>query len=97
MKTTLKIAAICAVLTPAAAIAQDTIEPSAEEMQAFRLAIAATGCTIDDEATANAVEAATGYSEALLEAIVEQLRVYDEIIDASEEGGITLVTGECAV
>lgn len=96
MKTTLKIAAICAALTPAAAIAQDAIVPTEDELQAFRDAITSVGCTIADDATAASVETATGYTEALLEAIVAQLRIYDEIIDASEDGGITLVSGACA-
>lgn len=92
MKTTLKIAALSVAFIPAAAFA----EPTDQELQAFRDAITLAGCTIADEASAAAVEANTGYTEALLESIVEQLRVYGEIVDASAEGGITLVSGDCA-
>lgn len=100
-----KITAVCIALMPAVAVAQDTttdgttevIIPTDDELQTFRVAITDVGCTIADEETALTVEAATAYDEATLDAIVQQLRVYNEIVDASEEGGITLVTGDCAV
>ena len=37
-----------------------------------------------------------GFSEEELDVMVEQLRIYQEIIDASEDGGIKLVSGACA-
>ncbi|MAY34137.1 MAG: hypothetical protein CMM86_16215 [Rhodovulum sp.] len=100
-----KITAVCIALMPAVAVAQDTttdgttevIIPTDDELQTFRVAITDVGCTIADEETALTVEEATAYDEATLDAIVQQLRVYNEIVDASEEGGITLVTGDCAV
>lgn len=100
-----KITAVCIALMPAVAVAQDTITdgtteviiPTDDELETFRVAITDVGCTIADEETALTVEAATAYDEATLDAIVQQLRVYNEIVDASEEGGITLVTGDCAV
>ena len=100
-----KITAVCIALMPAVAVAQDTttdgttevIIPTDDELQTFRVAITDVGCTIADEETALTVETATAYDEATLDAIVQQLRVYNEIVDASEEGGITLVTGDCAV
>lgn len=101
-----KITAVCIALMPAVAVAQDTITdgttdeviiPTDDELQTFRVAITDVGCTIADEETALTVETATAYDEATLDAIVQQLRVYNEIVDASEEGGITLVTGDCAV
>jgi len=95
MKTTLKIAALCAVMAPAVAYADGT-EVTDGQLQAFRSAITTAGCTIDDESTADMVQQATGYDENTLKAIVEQLRVYNEIVDASTQGGITLVSGDCA-
>lgn len=101
-----KITAVCIALMPAVAGAQDTTTdgtttevyiPTDDELATFRIAITDVGCTIADEATALQVEVATAYDEATLDAIVQQLRVYNEIVDASEEGGITLVTGDCAV
>ncbi|MCI5084807.1 MAG: hypothetical protein MRY67_02715 [Rhodovulum sp.] len=100
-----KITAVCIALMPAVAVAQDTttdgttevIIPTDDELEVFRVAITDVGCTIADEETALTVEEATAYDEATLDAIVQQLRVYNEIVDASEEGGITLVTGDCAV
>lgn len=96
MKTTLKIATLAVALMPFSAMAQDA-GPTDAQLQTFRAAVTQVGCTIADDATANAVQVATGYSEALLVDIVQQLRVYNEIVDASEEGGITLISGECAV
>ena len=97
-----KITAVCIALMPTFAVAQDTtttevIIPTDEELAAFRTAMTNVGCTIADEETALQVEEATAYDEAMLDAIVQQLRVYNEIVDASEDGGITLVTGDCAV
>ncbi|SMX34097.1 hypothetical protein [Actibacterium lipolyticum] len=96
MKNTLKITAICALLAPMSAFATEVVDVTEEQLESFRVAITATGCTIDDDESAAAVESATKYDEETLKAIVEQLRVYDEIVDASQEGGITLVSGECA-
>ena len=101
-----KITAVCIALMPAVAVAQDTttdgttdevIIPTDDELEMFRVAMTDVGCTIADEETALTVEEATAYDEVTLDAIVQQLRVYNEIVDASEEGGITLVTGDCAV
>ncbi len=97
MKTTLKIAALSAALFPAFAFAQAGDGPTDAQLQSFRVAITQVGCTIADDATAASVQAATGFSETLLESIVQQLRVYNEIVDASAEGGITLTSGECAL
>ena len=96
MKNTLKVAVVCALFAPISAFATEVVDLTEDQLDAFRVAIAAAGCTIDDDATAAAVETTTGYNEDTLKAIVEQLRVYNEIVDASEEGGITLVSGECA-
>ena len=92
---TLKAIVLCAAFAPVAAFA-DGIAVTDSQLAAFRDAITGAGCSITDEATANQVEVATGYDDETLKAIVEQLRVYDEIIDASTDGGITLVSGECA-
>jgi len=99
MKTTLKLAALACVAAPLMAFAQDAaplVEVTEEELASFRDAITLAGCTINDEGTASQVETLTGYDEDTLSAIVAQLRVYDEIVDASDEGGITLISGACA-
>jgi len=98
--TTIKKTAIATLMSlclPAMAAAQEEATDVTEaEMEATRQAIAAAGCVIADPETAASVEAATGFSEQRLAEIVGQLRVYDEIVDASEEGGIRLVSGGCA-
>ncbi|MHC0054040.1 hypothetical protein [Actibacterium sp. D379-3] len=94
MTTIFKSAAFCLAVLPTAALAQ-TYEPTDDELQTFRDAIIEIGCTIDTDARATAVETATGYDEEVLEAIVEKLRIYQEIVDASEQGGITLLSGDC--
>ncbi|ALG89884.1 MAG: hypothetical protein SWN98_03000 [Pseudomonadota bacterium] len=96
MNTTLKIAAFCAALCPVPVFADGDTELTEDQLNAFRAAIVAVGCTINDETTASAVEDATGFDPETLQAVVEQLRVYDEIVDASDEGGITYISGECA-
>ncbi len=92
---TLKTLALCAVFTSSAAFADDPIVPTEAELDSMRSAIASVGCVVDTDEAADAVEDATGFNEELLQASVEQLRVYEEIIDATDEGGIKLVSGNC--
>jgi len=100
--TTIKKTAIATLMSlclPAMAAAQEEATDVTEaEMEATRQAIADVGCVlhVPDVEKAASVEAATGFSEQRLAEIVGQLRVYDEIVDASEEGGIRLVSGGCA-
>lgn len=97
MKTFVKTTAFCLALLPVSAFAQGTnIDVTDEQLDSFRGALTTAGCTIVDDVSAAAVETATGFDEETLAAIVAQLRVYDEIIDASDEGGITLISGACA-
>ncbi|MBN2905579.1 MAG: hypothetical protein JXJ18_02600 [Rhodobacteraceae bacterium] len=95
MKTlnVLKTLTLCAVMTPGVALA-DTV--STADLDAFRSAVTAAGCMVNSEATAAAVESATGFDEAKLEAIVTELRGMGEIADVDEDGGIQLTSGECA-
>lgn len=96
MKLT-KLALIGLLAVPSAAFAEgETVEVTDQQLDTFRVAIADIGCTISTEESALAVETATNYDEDTLAAIVAQLRVYNEIVDASEDGGITLVSGDCA-
>ena len=109
MKKIVMPAAILAVcMVPGFAVAQDTTtepttsaestyEPNEAELQLARVAIAEVGCTVDSDAIALQVEAFTGFDEYELGIIVEKLRIYQEIVDASDEGGITLVSGDCAL
>ncbi len=92
---TLKTVALCAVFASSAAFADDVITPTEAELDSVRSAIASIGCVVDTEESASAVETATGFNEGLLQASVDQLRVYEEIVDASDEGGIKLVSGNC--
>ena len=66
------------------------------QLDSLRAAMETAGCTIADQASATQVEAATGFDEQTLSAIVAQLRVLNEIVDASDDGGITLISGACA-
>jgi len=96
MKTILKLVAIAATLAPAMAFGQTATDVTPEQLQVFRDAITAVGCTIDSDASANIVEIQTGYAPDTLAAIVDQLRIYNEIVDASTDGGITYVSGGCS-
>lgn len=95
MKTLIKVTAVVFGLMPLSVSAQDWT-PSEDDLDALRYVLAEVGCVVTDEVAALAVEEATDYSETELEVMVEQLRIYQEIIDASEDGGIKLVTGACA-
>ncbi|WP_372603597.1 hypothetical protein [Actibacterium sp.] len=107
MKTILKTALICSAFLAVPAFAQDTTTtatttepyiPTEEELQTVREALTTVGCTVNSDDLALQVEALTGYDELSLESIVDHLRIYHEIVDASSsEGGITLVSGDCAV
>lgn len=95
MKTLIKTTAFLIGLSPLALAAQDWT-PTDEDLDVFRDAVFNAGCIVTDEATAVSIEAATGFTEDELDAIVQQLRIYQEVIDASEEGGFQLVSGACA-
>ena len=101
MKQTIKLALLGLIVAPAIAFGQsegsdNSIDVTDEQMDAFRVAVYNAGCTIDTDPLAAAVENATGYSTDLLGDIVAQLRTYEEVVDASTEGGFTLVSGDCA-
>lgn len=95
MRTT-AIATVMSLCLPALAAAQDAAEVTEAELDTTRAAITDAGCVVADAETAAGVETATGYGAERLAEIVGQLRVYDEIVDASEDGGIRLVSGGCA-
>lgn len=89
----IKTLAILALLAPGAALAS----PTDAELQALRDAMAAVGCTVDNDTKAASVEAATGFDEVKLEEITAALRALGEIEDQTDdEVGIRLITGECA-
>ena len=96
MKTILKFAALVAIAAPTMSFAQG-MGVTEEQLNAMRSALTDVGCTVNDDTTAQTVESVTGFDEATLGVIVAQLRVYEEIVDASEEGGITLISGDCAI
>jgi len=91
---TLKTLAILAVLSPTAALADVSV--STADLDAFRTAVTSAGCTIDSDGDAGQVESATGFDEPKLEAIVNELRSLGEIEDLNTEGGIRLISGDCA-
>ncbi|MEX5729489.1 hypothetical protein Ga0609869_002842 [Rhodovulum iodosum] len=91
---TLKTLALCAVFAPVATIAQAAA--TEEQLATVRAAIESAGCVITTDDAAAQVESATGYEEETLRAVVDELRVMGEVGDASEEGGIRLLTGGCA-
>ncbi|KAJ55568.1 hypothetical protein ACMU_12810 [Actibacterium mucosum KCTC 23349] len=95
MKTFVKTTTLCLALSPLAAFAQD-VEVTDDQLDSLRAAMVTAGCTIADEASATLVETTTGFNEETLSSIVAQLRVLNEIVDASDEGGITLISGACA-
>lgn len=95
MKTLIKTTAFLIGLSPLALAAQDWT-PTDDDLATFRVALFNAGCVVNDEESALAVESSTDFSEEELDVMVEQLRIYQEIIDASEDGGIKLVSGACA-
>ncbi|HDR27824.1 MAG TPA: hypothetical protein ENN83_04070 [Rhodovulum sp.] len=96
MKTlkTLKTLAILAALSPAAAMAESSV--SASDLDKFRAAMTGTNCMVNNEEQAGQVERATGFSEDRLEAIVVELRKLGEIENINDQGGIRLISGDCA-
>lgn len=84
--------ALCGTFSATAVFASD---PTEEQLDALRSAIATAGCVINNEETATSVENATGFDEDLLLAAVEQLRASEEIVDVPGQGGIKLVSGQC--
>ncbi|MCV2880686.1 hypothetical protein [Actibacterium sp. XHP0104] len=101
LKTIPSVLALSALLA-APAFAQDTSAsqyvPTEDELDVVRVALTKIGCTVETEDQAALVEEYTGYDAASLEAIVDLLRIYQEVVDATNDtGGITLVSGDCAV
>ncbi|WP_212525271.1 hypothetical protein [Actibacterium sp. MT2.3-13A] len=92
----LKSLVLFAAFAPASAFAQGSLIAAEAELDRLRDALVAVGCVVDTEEAALAVEADTGFDEALLEAAVGQLRALHEIEDASNEGGIKYVSGGCS-
>lgn len=93
---TLKTLTFIALLSPTSAYAQSDLIATEAELDLLRGALVAVGCVVDNEDVAIAVENATGFEEALLEAAVGQLRALHEIEDASDDGGIKYVSGGCS-
>lgn len=96
MKPLKMLAVLALTVAPTALWAMNEIIPTDDELAIFRSAIEQAGCVVDNDDTAATVANATGFDAELLEAVVAQLRIYGEIVDAGETGGIKLISGGCA-
>ncbi|MBK1637071.1 hypothetical protein [Rhodovulum adriaticum] len=90
-----RLAAFGAALLPAVAQAQG-ITVTTVEMDTVRQVVAAAGCTVADEDTAMAVEAASGFERTLLAAVVSEMVERGEIVLLDQEGAFRLTSGDCA-
>ena len=81
---------------PGALAAQSLPEGVSEaDADAFRAAVVAAGCEIREEVQANAVEAATGFDEEKLGALVQYMVATGELVYTPGQPGLGMESDQC--